>query len=788
MKRPRRERPAARGIACFLFGTVLCLCVPGPLRAESSVVQTLPVFTPARPGRPPPPTPWRIQVDPSGVGGQAYRGVEITVTEFTNTPLTADHSLRVILRPNHYGSGAYDEQVTGFIEIPEGSSTATAIIDVPQRQQWNSLHVEFHEDGERLEGYTATLGVPRMSYRPAGDDSASVLVIDRDAPTRDEYRAIMATITSPGPNIKDKHNLPDVRWLAAAIPSNLVATNNQNLVYAAGENDDAQLLQTFSAHEGVDIIPPQEVAQRWLSISNADLAVISLDDLQHLKDTQPDGFEALLRWATAGGSLMVYGCGDKWDRLGPLCAIVGLPQSGSPGDKATPWRLPTIGDFQAEVRGVFDNNNATYTYAVQNPDGTTTMQNGRPSGEKSKWTEPPFTWRPLGLGRLVVYRSDNPFPGVPGDWGGLWNSLGSSQFLWSRRHGMSHHRQNPDFWNFVIPGVGEAPVFSFMTMIALFMLLIGPVNYYYLNRWRRLSLLLVTVPVGAGIFTFGLFVFAVLSDGFTTRSRVRSFTIIEPTAARAATISRQTYYTAFVPSSGMHYPADTAVYPLHYAPYNETVHGHFFNSDSQWLDGKLQLQRRYLTARQHRQFLTVRSTGTKARLDVTASGGSLSVKNQLGSKIDFGLLIDSAGKLHSVENLGDGATVTAQPVDVPVARKEWSARTTTKAPRLPLNFNPERYNSMFSSQRYYNYGWRGGSAWNPTQTTGMLESGIREVDTLLMRLPERTTGSVSTLGVGRTFVALTADSVLGDDGEAMAPMGVPDSRVVESLHVVRGSW
>jgi len=769
--------------AASLAAVLLSLLLTGTIAADNSIVVQLPNTMP-RPGQPP--RPWKIQVDPSGIDGEAYRGVKITVTERTNTPVTADHSLRVVI----YGNGSesyYDERVTAFIVVPEGKASATAIVDVPQRQQWMQIHVEFHEDGEPLDGCSTYFGLPRMGPRNWGDDSAGVLVIDSDAPTRDQYRALMGTITSAKSPVKGLRQLPDVRWLVAAIPANQVASNAQVLTYTSESYDDAQLLQTFSTHEGVDLLPPEELSSSWLSHSNADLTVISLADLRMLNSQSPERHEALLRWTMAGGSLVVCGCGDRWENLGEICRLVGIAHDGKKPGESSSWQLPPQHKFHPEVEGVFDANRPqtyeAYEMSGAKPQPVPPMPLPNISSGSS-----PFALRRLGLGTVVAYRSNDPFPGTPQDWGGLWNSIGAQQFLWSRRHGLSHQRQNADFWNFVIPGVGEAPVFSFMTMIALFMLLIGPVNYYYLNRWRRLSLLLVTVPLGAGIFTLGLFLFAVLSDGFATRSRVRSFTVLEPGGGRAATISRQTYYTAFVPSDGMHYPPDTAVYPLHYAPYDESD-GRFYQTDSQWLDGKLQLQRRYLTAREHRQFVIVRSTASKARLDVTAAGNTLRVKNLLGTKLEYGLLFDDAGRLHAVENLESDATTDAQAITAAAARTQWGNHLGPKTPRMPHDFDPTRLDTMFSRQRYYNYGYYGGgqnSPWQPSQSNSALERGIRELDSLLMQPEGKRAGSGS--GAERSFFVITTDSITAEDGQAMAPLGIRGSRVVESLHVVRGRW
>ena len=95
----------------------------------------------------------------------------------------------------------------------------------------------------------------------------------------------------------------------------------------------------------------------------------------------------------------------------------------------------------------------------------------------------------------------------------MLNSVPADHWMWYKRHGMSLHRTNDDFWNCLVPGVGMAPVVSFVLLISLFAIFIGPVNYWVLSRARRLYLLLLTVPLGAAVVTIALFAYALLTDG-----------------------------------------------------------------------------------------------------------------------------------------------------------------------------------------------------------------------------------------------------------------------------------
>ena len=266
-------------LAAALFMTA---CAANRVEADNIPTLSLPQ-PPPRPGKIP---PWLIQVDSSGIDGQAFRGVKITVAP--TGPLAQDHSLRVVLCPNGHSNYSYDEKVTAYIDIPAGATSVDAIIDVPQRQAWNIMHVQFFEDGVPLKNYEGTLNQSRTGSRFYGDDSVGVLVIDSDAPTRDEFRALMTNIASAQSPVKNQHKLPDVRWLLSTIPANQYAGSTV-LSYTTEQFDDAQLLQTYASHEGMDLLPPSELSASWLAQSNADLIVIAWGDLgllqsKHVRD------------------------------------------------------------------------------------------------------------------------------------------------------------------------------------------------------------------------------------------------------------------------------------------------------------------------------------------------------------------------------------------------------------------------------------------------------------------------------------------------------------------------
>jgi hypothetical protein len=101
------------------------------------------------------------------------------------------------------------------------------------------------------------------------------------------------------------------------------------------------------------------------------------------------------------------------------------------------------------------------------------------------------------------------------------------QRAWLPRHGLAPNMPNSEFANLLIPGVGLAPVTEFRVLITVFVLLIGPLNYWVLSRAKRLYLLVLTVPLGAAAVTLMLISYALLADGLATQVRARSYTMLD---------------------------------------------------------------------------------------------------------------------------------------------------------------------------------------------------------------------------------------------------------------------
>jgi len=389
---------------------------------------------------------------------------------------------------------------------------------------------------------------------------------------------------------------------------------------------------------------------------------------------------------------------------------------------------------------------------------------------------PHFLLRPLEVGLIVAFSAEDPFPGTRAEWGWVFNAVGADRWLWYRRHGMSAHYYNQDFWNFLIPGVGLAPVVEFCVLITLFVVAIGPVNYLLLRRWRRLHLLVITIPASAATVTLLLFGYALFTDGLGTRVRARSVTRLDQRSGRAVCWARLSYYAGLAPRRGLSFPADVAALPLEQAPVE--YYGQPPLRRELFWQGDQNLASGWLRSRTPMQLITVRSRPSNRTLELIRPGdGSLAVDNRLGSRIEQLLVCPASGELCWAEGIEAGARTTLEPVEPAKARQRLRRTCRAHQPALPAGMDQSPYGGLFGVSRRrmwasYNYPYSNGMA-GPTQRTSRLE---RE----LAKLGAPSGAKVSLLEPG-SYVAVVRRS-------PEVVLGTPAAQEEESYHVILGNW
>ena len=111
----------------------------------------------------------------------------------------------------------------------------------------------------------------------------------------------------------------------------------------------------------------------------------------------------------------------------------------------------------------------------------------------------------------------------------------------------------------VVANIG-IPVRGLFIFMILFVVLIGPINFYWLTQTRRRIWLLWTVPVFSLITCAILFGYMLVSEGWRGHYRAASVTVLDE-ATQHSTVGWLGYYTPTTPSSSLHFSDDTEFTP-----------------------------------------------------------------------------------------------------------------------------------------------------------------------------------------------------------------------------------
>jgi hypothetical protein len=347
---------------------------------------------------------------------------------------------------------------------------------------------------------------------------------------------------------------------------------------------------------------------------------------------------------------------------------------------------------------------------------------------------------------------------------------------WETRHGMTPEEANRDFARLLVPGVGLAPVTEFQVLITLFVLLIGPANFWLLKRFRRLHLLVITVPLAAIVTTAALFAYAIVADGFGTAVRAHSFTSLDQRTGESSSWTRMSYYSGFAPGKGLVMPSDVAMYPV-VPGWNESGVDPSIGGTREllWEDDEAKLTRGWLRSRTPTQYLAIRSGKSAHKLELLSAAGKMRATNQLGTNIEFVLALDGEGNLFLGENLAAGDRTNLQPVarnDAIRRLRDLVVKNTPQAPDA-LAAGDSEFADLQRRQLRQNYRRFGLNYGNERLGNNLAHGALSALAGLegapALQLPPR------------SYVAVTKTG-------AEVAVGMTRAEEVASFHVIVGKW
>ena len=739
---------------------------------------------------------FQLRFDFRWVAGNGYRPIRVTVAP-RNKAFLADRHLEITLE-SELGTNRR-MTVRKKVLLPAGSTGIVDTIYAPEALSPYALKLRVLENGREHRELRFEGAVGIVQGRP--EDRPRILIIDSDTPPGGRRNT---WVTRWPRDRMDRRALPDFRVLAWSVWRPDILKDR-----FSGSTSDAKLLGLLENLPELELLHPSDLPDRWIGYSSLDLVFISLTDLKQLTEQDPIRWEALRSWVATGPVLCVYGAADSREPFSHLPALeraLRVPPLARSGGENLPyrgWRVPLQRNFarkDSPFRNDLMQRYGQSAVVVQRRMGRSPNISGRTERPPDPFADrrpldkqrmaAMFVYRSLGLGRVVALGNPQGFPGTRASWQWLFHTLhprqpvraptevlgspsGTQRLTWMGRHGMSLMSGNVDYWNWLVPGVGLPPVTTFLVLISLFVIVIGPVNYWVLRRAKKLFLLLVTVPAGASLVTLFLLGYALFADGLGIRGRARSLTHLDQASGLAVSWSRQTYYAAIAPSRGLSFPNTSVVYQI------ESNISRRRNADQRardvtWGDRQV-LSGGYLRSRVAGQFLVVTARPASIRLEIDESSATPRVKNRLEKRIVGLVLRDAAGRwfgngarssvVGGAEILAFGDAIAANeeatlvPLSDIVGSELLQSAYQRQRPQEPEGFDRTAYNRGFNSVFYYQ------NEEVPTFQNSVLES-LNRADWRL---------------APRSYVAVM-------DGEVLDSRGIAEASTEGGVHVLVGEW
>lgn len=670
-----------------------------------------------------------VEVEGGWFNQFGYRPVRLHF-ESPSGPVVSVKELRVRLSVSDLSRSDADCEVEGSVVMTPGESAADLLLYVPQLQEMNLIWWEVEVNG-RVDRELSVQSNTKLSLGQTGESSELQVL-----------RPIKGVVTRGG---------------GSASPDR-----------AAGE----LYVGRRRWNQWFDV--RCEYFKDWIGYTSADCVQIDFDDLRALADKDSEELVALRRWLLTGGMLFVERVDGDVGELREIERAVGVeswtllrppgtipdPISGAEG-----WRHESLsessndprGDLKELVEGAADGGFADQLLAAV---GVGPTSRG--------W----YARYDCGFGRVYAFRGTAQTPGglereqrrvAVERWRGSSNRV---------RLGLTPGVGSNDFANMLIPGVGLAPVGMFQLLITLFVLAIGPLNYWLLARNERLHLLVVTTPVAAALLTVGIFAYAFLGDGFGVKVRARSVTLIDQNRGEAVSWSRLSHYAGVGSEGRLAFPGDTQVVPILPAWESAVAASDSSLRTMVWRDGVQELGPAWMPTRTAVQHLAIRSRATEHRVAVAESASGVEVNNQLGADIEVIYVLDSNAEWRRGAEIDAGATARLDPIEQQALLSELRVLMLDNDPVMPLGAGAEVGDTlrfMGVNRRARRMRDIGSEQFDENTMNQFLDVLVGLVGNGPLELPPQ------------SYVAVTRNTV-------ETPLGIEGAREVGSFHTVVGRW
>ncbi|HLG42650.1 MAG TPA: hypothetical protein VI643_04735 [Planctomycetota bacterium] len=516
---------------------------------------------------------------------------------------------------------------------------------------WSPVRISVDNDGKAFEGSIKL----RWAWMGANQGGIAVRLEDLDGADGPVYeipvvlpersrRVYTAYVRAPGQlslwvGVEPKEGKPLKPFEILGNP----AAFHRPFVAVVGRRLPEGLREAGNRSVELALAQPETLPDRWIGYAPVDALVWYGADASKLQDASQG--EALRRWVAAGGHLVVAAdnlVGISNTFLEELIPI----EPGSPAHGKPPAELARFG-------------------GIPLPAGDAFMLRCMPS-QDARVIVPGAIFRgTFGRGRVTFVAFDpskDPFK----DWEGgvaLWNRLlqlrvpnqeGFERWGYTGDLAMDLGSRALGSAAFSFPGIPMPSLGWIFWLIFLYVLLVGPVDYYVLRRLRRQELTWITFPA----YVIGFSVLAVMAAGASARrlSTAREMAVMDvmPDAEQTNLVSIGSLLTPVEADLDLSpdLPGGAAVPlssgSLHYGSDSRSIEGARILETDRVLTQGCFMDRGSTTV-----WLEERCESGAAKISFEIQGGTLVVSNGLGSTVTDAKLVTPDGVL-SVGDLPPG--------------------------------------------------------------------------------------------------------------------------------------
>ena len=734
----------------------------------------------------------------------------------TTGPSTAQRQFVLQLRPEpgeHFPPTG-PLQIDLPLTVPQGVTQMRWTRYVPTATFGQRYRVNFLEVGRLLQDFDDKIGPPIGSLR-----GTAYAATQQEWQTRVMWVRSDADKPDSGGEGRKRRTATDARlarWVSH-VGDLTVRPREPDAIRRKARSGRFTMIST-----DLTTVPVETLPHDWRAYQPIDWVVLHAADWQRMRQSSSDPAVALRQWIGGGGTLIVRGAAETPDAnsSGDDTSEVRLG-STTDVDRYDPYRSPRPLIFAAaseaaselatlknrwmqeasEVESAVRSSKAAQATAgrpafIQTPRGGMTIEEAgrrlefstylldfldestdrRGSSEAAAAT----SLETLGGGLVLTIRPTSEGASLEVmDWMLIDQLTGwrKSRLL---RRGVDPVIGSSRFAEWLIPGVAQPPVYTFIGLLTLFVVLVGPVFYRRTMRSGRGYLIFAIAPALAAATTLAMVGYGVIADGFGAQARVRQITWIDGARGDAFTRTHSTLFTGIRPADGLKFPGDAEV--LLY-PDSDTRSWLQRVDDSSGLRGRvrvtedrLQFSSDFLPSRQQKQFVMRRPRSGFGTIRLVDGGkgdpaSPLRVASSMESTLRSVVLRAPDGAYWFASQIPAGETVTCTTLSSSGAslelgelyRRQWliSDGTARRNRRSPWSYrSDDTWDLVQSVAEQYADGQA------PTQ--GIFEEELQRRTQMGAGLPAGTF-------VGETD--LTADAVALEQAD-----------VTESIHYVMGDY